>query len=490
MREASGVTTSLLTLLLVATACTEQTPTFSLETPQGVTSDIGYSDGGSERSPPELEVAPSQLELARARIKHIVFIVQENRSFDHYFGTFPGVDGLPSGTCIPDAKAPRGCARPYHSTEAHNKGSQHERVDWLMDYAKPKDGLPQMNGFCTDAELLQKTGCCDQQDPACQAATIDVMSYHDDREIPNYWKYASDFVLLDHLFASQAGASLASHLFLASEWAADCQTHGDPSTCSSNISFNGDPKSKIYAQTSITYLLHDAGVSWKYYTANGNSFPHCDPKNDECPPTVSSCTSIEAHWDPLMDFDDVAEDREQSNANVNLDQFFVDVHAGALPSVSWIIPNECFSEHPKWSITTGEKYVTGLINAIGHSPDWDSTAIVLYWDDWGGFYDHVEPPQVDENGYGFRVPGILISPFAKRGSGPTTGLVEPNTMSFDSFTRFIEDLFVTGRRLDPTTDGRPDPRPMVREDVPGLGHLEDDFDFAQAPRAPLFLVQR
>jgi phospholipase C len=116
------------------------------------------------------------------------------------------------------------------------------------------------------------------------------------------------------------------------------------------------------------------------------------------------------------------------------------------------------------------------------SPNWQSTAIFLSWDDWGGFYDHVVPPHVDENGYGLRVPGLVISPFAKR------GFIDHQTLSFDAYVKFIEDVFLDGQRLDPNTDGRPDPRPSVREDVPQLGDLSQDFDFTQPPRPPLLLT--
>jgi phospholipase C len=125
--------------------------------------------------------------------------------------------------------------------------------------------------------------------------------------------------------------------------------------------------------------------------------------------------------------------------------------------------------------------VTGLINAIMRSPDWKSTAIFLSWDDWGGFYDHVVPPRVDENGYGIRVPGIVISPYARR------GFIDRQTLSHDAYLKFIEDDFLGGQRIDPTTDGRPDRRPSVRENDPILGDLRRDFDFKQTPRSPEIL---
>jgi phospholipase C len=115
------------------------------------------------------------------------------------------------------------------------------------------------------------------------------------------------------------------------------------------------------------------------------------------------------------------------------------------------------------------------------SPDWDSTAIFFAWDDWGGFYDHVVPPAVDQNGYGLRVPGLVVSPYAKR------GYVDHQSLSFDAYDKFIEDDFLGGQRIDPRSDGRPDPRPDVRENEKTLGNLVSDFNFDHRPRSPMVL---
>jgi phospholipase C len=222
--------------------------------------------------------------------------------------------------------------------------------------------------------------------------------------------------------------------------------------------------------------LHKAGVSWKYYVAEGSE-PDCDDDAALCPP-VPQLTTTPNIWNPLPFFTTVRQDSELVNIQT-LDSFETDVAAGMLPAVSWIVPNSVVSEHPTALVSTGQDYVTSIINAIMQSPDWSSTAIFLSWDDWGGFYDHVVPPRVDVNGYGFRVPGLVISPYAK------AGFIDHHTLSFDAYVKFIEDVFLKGQRLDHATDGRPDPRPTVRESVAILGDLSNDFDFTQAPRPPI-----
>ena len=149
--------------------------------------------------------------------------------------------------------------------------------------------------------------------------------------------------------------------------------------------------------------------------------------------------------------------------------------------MSWVTPDWADSDHPGAPIAKGQAWVTKLVNAVMKGPDWDSSAIFLAWDDWGGFYDHVKPPVVDSQGYGLRVPALVISPYARK------GYVDHQVLSFDAYLKFIEDDFLGGRRLDPTTDGRSDRRPDVRENEAILGNLANDFDFTQKPRPPLLL---
>ena len=182
-----------------------------------------------------------------------------------------------------------------------------------------------------------------------------------------------------------------------------------------------------------------------------------------CPPVKQSPVRP-GIWNPLPLFGDVQQDHQLGNIQ-GLPAYFAAAKAGTLPSVSWITPSEPTVSIRPASVHQGQAYVTALINAAMKSPDWNSTAIFLSWDDWGGFYDDVVPPNVDQNGYGLRVPALVISPYAKK------GYIDNQTLSSDAYLKFIEDDFLGGARLNPKTDGRPDPRPDVRETQPILGNL-------------------
>ena len=493
------------------------------------------------------------------QIKHIVVIMQENRSFDSYFGTFPGADGIPMSNGVPTVCSPDpatgGCDKPFHDPTDKNAGGPHGQTNATADI---NGGA--MNGFVAQAEGAKSS--CAPNDPACTAgSTTDVMGYKTGEDIPNYWSYAKDFVLQDHLFESNASWSLPSHLYMVSEWSAKCSTSGDPQSCINALQSPGNPpdfnstvkntiigkcrtglktgdcaaalqaagitpdmatqlhqlivtnckasdtltscqaaidKASIpdalrqkliaasnalappdYAWTDLTYLLHKQNVPWGYYVFNGTE-PDCE--NDSavtCAP-VQQNAKTPGIWNPLPYFDTVRQDGQLGNIQ-SLTNFYSAAAKGTLPAVSWIDPTGAVSEHPPALVSTGQSYVTGLINTIMKGPDWNSTAIFLSWDDWGGFYDHVAPPVVDQNGYGLRVPGIVISPYAK------TGYIDHQTLSHDAYVKFIEDDFLGGQRLDPATDGRPDPRPDVRENNPQMGNLVNDFDFSQPPRPPVLL---
>jgi phospholipase C len=239
------------------------------------------------------------------------------------------------------------------------------------------------------------------------------------------------------------------------------------------------PSIPLYAWTDLTYLLHKAGVSWGYYVFRGAE-PDCENSAAMSCPAVRQGSTTPGIWNPLPFFETVKQNGQLGNVQ-SIQNFYAAAKAGTLPAVSWIDPNGRVSEHPPALISTGESYVTKLVNTIMKGPDWASTAIFINWDDWGGFYDHVVPPVADANGYGLRVPGLVISPYARK------GLIDHRTYSFDAYLKFIEDDFLGGQRLDPRTDGRPDPRPDVRETLPQLSDLTADFDFSQPPRAPMLL---
>jgi phospholipase C len=416
-----------------------------------------------------------------SKIQHVVVIMQENRSFDHYFGTFPGADGIPVDAqgnptvCVPDPHLDGSCVAPYHNTANKNAGGPHTHAAFL----KCVDSGA-MDGFIANAES-GKTDCADPTDPDCTNGLVDVMGYHTAAEIPNYWKYAETFALHDHLFQTNSSWSYPMHIAMVSAWSAKC-TADDPMSCTSAVENDGTTGTagakNHYPWTDVTYLLHAAGFSWKYYLSKGTD-PHCGNAPNECQP-VTLDPSVPSIWNPLPEFDDVTEDGELGNIEA-VDDFYEDLTAGTLPNVSWIVPSSNVSEHPPALVSTGEEYVTALINSIMGSPFWNSTVIFLSWDDWGGFYDHVTPPDIDSWGYGIRVPAITISPWVKPGT------IDKQVLSHDAYLKFIEDVFLGGQRLNPKTDGRPDSRPSVRENAKKLGDLLQDFDFTQTPLPPLVL---
>jgi phospholipase C len=184
---------------------------------------------------------------------------------------------------------------------------------------------------------------------------------------------------------------------------------------------------------------------------------------------------------PLALFTDITA-ADKAGKIQDVSKFPIAAANGTLPAVAWVVPDLLHSDHPPSDLRNGQAWVTGLINDVMKGPDWSSTAIFLTWDEWGGYYDNVVPPRTaDGVGYGLRVPALVISPYAKK------GYIDHQTLSTDAYLKFIEDDFLHGARLDPKTDGRPDPRPMVREDAPALGNLVNDFDFSQSPRPPELL---
>jgi phospholipase C len=425
------------------------------------------------------------------KIKHIIIIMQENRSFDNYFGTFPGADGIPMKNgqptvCVPDPVT-HGCVRPFHDPQIGNQAGPHGYSQALADINGGKmDGFIQTLLPCY---YHPKLNVCLGSHIRSQIRRPEVMGWHDAREIPNYWTYAKQFVLQDHFFEGVPSWSLPSHLDLVSGWSATCKTTS-PMSCQTDLNNPGRIRTTRgigpvlsgrtpYAWTDLTWLLHRVGVSWAYYIAPGSQ-PDCtNPQQITCP-AAKQIPNEPDIWNPLPGFTDVHQDHQTPDI-LSTQYFFTLASEGGLPAVSWVVPNRANSEHPPTPITAGQQWVTELIDTVMDGPDWRSTAIFLSWDDWGSFYDNMPPPVVNGRRYGIRVPGLVISPYARK------GFIDHCPLSTDSYLTFIENDFLGGARLNPHTDGRPDSRPYIAEHQPGFCNLMEDFNFNQRPRRPLIL---
>jgi phospholipase C len=269
------------------------------------------------------------------KIQHVVVIMMENRSFDQFFGTYPGADGLPRKngtftTCMPDPRAGR-CQRPYHDTADVNGGGPHYAPDADADLDHGK-----MDGFISQAEKYDR-GCGPVSPRVCQAnGPVDVIGYKDAREIPNYWSYARNFVLQDYMFSPVLSWSLPAHMYIVSAWSAKCSTKDVAMSCTSQrvwpyATFVQQLKAKQlnYAWTDITYLLARHHVSWKDYVDPGT------PDN----------------WNVLPYATDVHQDNQGGNIQA-ISHFSQDAREGHLPQVSWLIPPYTYtSTRPRASRT-------------------------------------------------------------------------------------------------------------------------------------------
>lgn len=225
-------------------------------------------------------------------------------------------------------------------------------------------------------------------------------------------------------------------------------------------------KPTTYNFPEITELLTSGKIDWKYYVTSGRLPDTEDPEEVGSNEIQTQSPDKYTDFNPLPAFPKVQNDPEQRSRLVDTSQFYIDAQNGKLPQVSWVVPDMNVSEHPPSSISIGMAYVTGLINAVMEGPDWNTTAIFLSWDDWGGFYDHVAPTKVDEYGYGIRVPGIVISPYAKQ------GYIDNNTYSFESWLKTVEERFGV--------------KSMTARDTMA-GDMLGAFDFNQQPRPPVIL---
>jgi phospholipase C len=304
-------------------------------------------------------------------VNHVIFLMQENHSFDNYFGTFPGAEGLPSGCAVEGVS-------PFHLSSAVTQNLPHsQRV------AREAVNGGRMDRFVT-AE-----------------GSRDTMGYYDRTDIPNYWAYAERFTLADHFFCSAIGPSLPNHLFAVS-----AQSEG----VTTNIQ---RPPGDGFTAPSLPDRLDEAGASWKCYVG----------END---PQAFSALN------PLSGFATFRRSNRLREHLVGAASLFRDLRDGTLPDAAWVFPNGEESEHPLTDIRVGMWYVTAVVNALMKSGYWKESVLVVSWDEYGGFYDHVTPPRTETGEYGPRVPALVISPYARAG-------VDSTEYEFSSVLRFMED---------------------------------------------------
>jgi phospholipase C len=369
----------------------------------------------------------------RTPIRHVISLMQENHSFDNYFGTYPGADGIPADVCMPkDLDNPsEGCVRPFHIAGRPITDLGHSREVFQRQYRGGR-----LDGFVSAYRHEGLNG-------------ENSMGYYDDRNLPYYWNVADRYVLFDRFFTSAAAGSVWNHLY----WVT-----GTPG----NFQADAVPKRGLDEDLPTIFdRLQAAGVSWKFYVQNYD-------------PTITYRTATDASkgdkvsqviWVPPLLYARFLDDPELSSHIVDLDEYFQDLRKGTLPAVSYIVPSGA-SEHPPGSIQAGERFVRGLLNALAGSSAWKDSAFLWTYDDWGGWYDHVRPPQVDKYGYGPRAPALLVSAYAKRGE------VVHTQLDFTSILRFITDNW--------------DLKPLAERDAKA-NSIADGLDFTRPPRPPEYI---
>jgi phospholipase C len=384
-------------------------------------------------------------------ISHVVVIIQENRSFDDFFATFPGANGTTTGLM----KTPSGdVVVPLKAAGLHTDNLGHQHASFLKEYDGGK-----MDGF----NLVTRTIAKGHDVPAGTYA----YRYVDPKEIAPYWSIAKDYVLADDMFTTQSSSSFTAHQdFVAGGTPVDGDNvidfprpptwgcNGAPGTKTNLITVEGKylwgkGPFPCFTYATIRDDLDGAGLSWLYFTNPSNS----------------------AVWDA---FDAIKAVREGSEWSTNIIEPETEVlnyiDNGELPAVSWVIPDAGTSDHPHlgFSKDKGPEWVASVVNAIGESPYWQSTVVIVVWDEWGGNYDHVPPPQLDGQGLGARVPMMIVSAYDKETTSGTPGYISHTQYEDGSILKFIENLWSLP--------------PLGTSDV-RANSIADCFDFAQSPRA-------
>lgn len=378
-------------------------------------------------SPSEAESTPTT-----TPIKHFIYLMQENHSFDNYFGTYPGADGFPPGTCVPVRVAePDGeCVEPYWID-----GNPISDLGHTESVFRAQLNQGENDGFIE--------AFADEGDPTRQA-----MGYYDDRDLPYYWNVADNYVLFDRFFTSAGGGSVWNHMF----WVTG--TAGNPEGDSIPADGFGDIPT-------IFDRLEEKGVSWKFYIQNYD--PSITYRTYR---TVDDANKgAQVVWAPVLAYARYIDDPVLFDKIAPLEDYYVDLADGTLPSVAFMVPSGA-SEHPPGSIAAGSRFIRTLHTALMRSSAWDSSAFLWTYDDWGGWYDHVAPPQVDEYGYGYRAPALLVSPYAKK------GYVDNTELDFTSGLKFIQENWEV--------------EPLAKRDREANNFLTA-FDFSAPPRAPVLL---
>ena len=363
-------------------------------------------------------------------IQHLLILMQENHTFDNYFGTYPGADGLPANTTMPiDSNDPAaGTIQPWHIGNSTITDLSHTANTFNGQFNNGK-----MDGFVSYLNSINQNGQLS-------------MGYYDGTDIPYYWNLADNYVLFDRFFSSTADGSFSNHMY----WVAAV----------SPVAGRGQELPELLANVPTIFdRLQEAGVSWKFYVEN------YDPTITYRDLATAGNRASQVIWVPLLNFDRFIDDPILSSHIVDLNQYYTDLQDGTLPAVSFMVPSGA-SEHPPQKPITGARTVKNLIQELMRSSSWDSSAFMLLYDDWGGWYDHVIPPQVDNFGYGFRVPGLLISPYARK------GYIDHTQLDFTSLLKFIEDNWNVP--------------PLASRDAAASNFLEA-FDFTQSPRLPVYL---
>ncbi|MDE1855540.1 MAG: hypothetical protein KGH57_04475 [Candidatus Micrarchaeota archaeon] len=380
-------------------------------------------------------------------IKHVIVIFQENRAFDTFFGTYPGAYGIQNGTCIPInlTNSSAGCVRPFlmNSSQAVSPDFPHAYPNMVID----KNG-GKMDGFITEAQ-------------GCKSA----VGYFDNRTIPYYWDYAKNFVLSDNTFQSVSSYSPANHWALIAALSPIAGfLSGAPLNLSSPLGLRRAYVHEASSIPTLTDLMTGSNKTWKYYDKKiplglfNRSFDN---------------GSVLDFWNPFEAVNASYTARLNSHF-VLRGKIFSDINSSSLPNVSYVIPSAPISDHAPANITWGMWWVASIVNSVGRSKYWNSTVIIVTWDDFGGWYDGVFPPVINAStdgingtiaiGAGPRVPLLIISPYARR------GYVDHTLYTFSSIMKLIETTFnITSLNV----------RDKTANDM--LGAL----NFSQKPLAPL-----